>query len=107
MHGVRRLCGRIGSAHTVTLDRRQSGAAEDLRIAFAAALVVATEQAAAARDDAGISGAEQRRAFVVGREIGKPGDHVATGVVDRHAGGRGMGRATGDAGIRQGRRIRI
>ena len=88
----------------MTLDLRKPGAGEDIRVALAAALVVATEQAAAARDHAGIAGAEQRRAIVVGREIGKPRDHVGAGVVNRHAGGRGVGRAAGDAAIRQVRR---
>jgi len=60
MHGVGRLRGLIGRALSLTHDLREPGAAEDIRIALAAALVVATEQAAASRDHAGISGAEQR-----------------------------------------------
>ena len=60
MHGVGRLRGRIGRAASLTFDRREPDAAEDIGEAFAAALVVATEQAAAARDHTGISGAEQR-----------------------------------------------
>ena len=104
MHGIGRLRGRIGRAGSVTLDLRKPGAGEDVRVALAAALVVATEQAAVARDHAGIAGAEQRRAIVVGREIGKPRDRVGAGVVNRHAGGRGVGRAAGDAAIRQVRR---
>ena len=91
----------IGHAGALALDLRAAGAAEDIGVALAAALVVATEQAAAARDHAGIAGAEQRRAVVVGREIGKPGDHVGAGIVNRHAGGRGVGRAARDAGIRK------
>ncbi len=58
-------------------------------------------QTAVARDHAGIAGAEQRRALVVGRELGELGDHRRAGVVDRGAGGRGVRRAAGDAGIRQ------
>jgi hypothetical protein len=76
---------------------RSPARAEDIGVALAAALVVAAEQAARARDHAGIAGAEQRRAIVAGREIGKPRDHVGAGVVNRHAGGRGVGRAAGDA----------
>jgi hypothetical protein len=64
MHGVARLRGRIGRALAATLDLREPGAAEDIGVALAAALVVAAEQAAAARDHAGIAGAEQRRAIV-------------------------------------------
>ena len=93
--------GRIGGALSAALDLREPGTAEDVGVAFAAALVVATEQAAVARDHAGIAGAEQRRAIVVGREIGKPRDHVGAGVMDRHAGGRGVGRAARDTGVRK------
>jgi hypothetical protein len=52
----------------LTLDLREPGAAEDISVALAAGLVVATEQAAASRDHAGISGAEHRGAIIVGRE---------------------------------------
>src|SRR6202040_4187934 len=80
VHGVGGLRGRIGGALAPSLDLREPGAAEDVGVALAAALVVAAEQPAAARDHAGIAGAEQRRAPVTGREIGKLGDRRAAGV---------------------------
>src|ERR1700682_1942426 len=39
--------------------------------------------------------------LAAGRERGEPGDPAGTGVVDRHAGGRGVGRTARDAGIRK------
>ena len=60
MHGVGRLRRLIGCARATALDLRTPGATQDIGVALAAALVVATEQAAAARDHAGIAGAEQR-----------------------------------------------
>ena len=99
MHGVARLGGRIGRTRAATFDLRESGAAENIGVALAAAFVVATTQPAAPRDDAGIAGAEQRRAFVVQCKLGEPSDHVGTGVVDRRAGSRGVGGAARDAGI--------
>src|SRR5262249_18031660 len=70
VHGVGRLRGRIDGALALALDLREPGAAEDLGVALAAAFVIAPEQAAAARDHAGIAGAEQRRALVAGRQLG-------------------------------------
>src|SRR5262245_1049849 len=99
MHGVGRLGSCIGRAGAVTFDLREPGAAEDIGVALAAALVVATAQTAGARDDAGIARAEQRRAFVVQCKLGEAGDHVGTGIVDGNAGGGGMGRAARNIGI--------
>ena len=60
MHGV--IVARPGRPRACrALRSAQPGAGQDLRIAFAAALIVAAQQTAAARDHAGIAGAEQRR----------------------------------------------
>ena len=90
VHGVVRLRGRVGRALAAPFDFGEAGAGEDVGVALASALVVAAEQPAAARDDAGVAGAEQRRAFVARGEIRELGDHVGAGVVDRHAGRRGV-----------------
>ncbi len=72
--------GRIGRAGAPPLDLRAPGAAEDIGVALAAALVVAAKQPATARDHAGIAGAEQRRAIIAGGKIGQSGDHVGAGL---------------------------
>src|SRR5215470_1162799 len=72
---------------------------ENIGVALAAVLVVATEQAAATGNHAGVSAAKERRALVTGGEIRNAGDHVGAGVVDRHACGRCVGRASRDPGI--------
>ena len=43
--------------------------------------------------------AEQRRAIVVGRKIGEPGDDIGTRIVDSHARSGGVGRAASDTSI--------
>ena len=101
VHGVVRLRRRIRRAGAAGFDLLEAGAGEDLAIRFAAAFIVAAVQAAVARDHAGIARAEQRRALVAGREVGEFCDHGRTGVVDRHAGGRGMRRAARDPGVGQ------
>ena len=101
MHGVERLRRGIRGALAHGVDLRQPGAVEDVGIALAQCLVVAAEEAAAARQHACVASAEQRRALVVGGELGEPGDDRGAGIVDRHAGCGGVGRAAGDAGIRQ------
>jgi len=75
-HGIACLSRRVGGALPLSLDFVKSGTTEDLGVAFAAALVVASEQAATARNHAGITGAEQRRAIVVGGKIGEARDHA-------------------------------
>jgi hypothetical protein len=57
-HGIACLSRRVGGALPLSLDLVKSGTTEDLGIAFAAALVVAAEQAATARNHAGITGAK-------------------------------------------------
>ena len=47
------------------------------------------------------------RAIIVGREIGKLGDYIGAGIMDGHAGGRGMRRAAGDAPHPEGRKSLI
>ena len=70
MHGVRLARHCIGRALSLRVDLRKTSAAEDIGVALAAALIVTAVQAAAARDHAGIAGAEQRRAMVAGRKLG-------------------------------------
>src|SRR6202023_586149 len=101
MHGVVRLRRRVRSALAAGLALREAGAADYVSVALPARFVVATEQAAVAGDDAGVSRPEQRRALVAGREIGEFSDHGCARIVDGPAGGRGVGRAAGDAGVRQ------
>jgi len=92
---------RVCRALAARVDLRQAGTCEDVGETFAAGVVVATPQPPAARDHAGIAGTEQRRAFIRGGELGEPGNDGGAGFVDCHAGGRGVGRAAGDAAIGQ------
>jgi hypothetical protein len=93
-----------GSRRCHGLRSGQARRDQEYRHSFRYACIVTAEQTAAAGDHAGIARTEQRRALIVGREIGKPRDRVGAGVVNRHAGGRGVGRAAGNATIRQVRR---
>ena len=60
VHGIGRLRGGVGGGLAAGVDLAQPGAAKDIRVALAAVFIVAAEQAAIARGNAGIAGAEQR-----------------------------------------------
>ena len=77
MHGVGGLRRRVRRALAAGFDLRQAGAVEDIGIALAAPFIVATEQAAAARNDSGIARTEQGRALVVRRQTREFGDDPA------------------------------
>ena len=91
MHGIGGLRGRVGGALAAGIDLVQPGAAEDIRVALAAAFVIAAEETAVARGNAGIACTEQWRALVTGRKIGEFGNDGGACIVDRHACGRGVG----------------
>jgi hypothetical protein len=64
VQGVGHLRERIFAGAAASLDLGEAGVAQDLGIALAAAFVVAAVEAPALRQNAGIAGVEQRRAFV-------------------------------------------
>ena len=101
MGGVLRLVGGVRRRLAVGGEAGAAGAGEDVGIALAALFVVLAMQPPVARDHALVAGAEQGRALVAGGEIGQRADRGRGGVVDRRAGGRGVGGAAGHAGVRQ------
>src|SRR6516162_4693543 len=101
VHGVGLLRERISAGAAASFDLGEAGAGQDVGIALAAALVVAAGQPAAPCQHAGIVGTKQRRAFISHGQFRQLGDHVDSGAVYRHAGGRGVGGAPGNARIRQ------
>jgi hypothetical protein len=56
-----------------------------IRVALAAAFIIATEKTTVARDKARIACTEQRRALITGRKIGEFSNDGGARIVDRHA----------------------
>src|SRR6516165_8033951 len=101
VHGIGLLREWISAGAAVSLDLGKAGAAQDIGIALAAALVVAPVDAPATRQHTGVVGSEQRRALVAHRQFREFGDYVGAGAVDRHTGSRGVRGAAGNARVRQ------
>src|SRR5258706_14559873 len=87
MHGIGCLRAWVGGALAAGIDLAQPGAAEDIRVALAAAFIIAAEEATVPRGNAGIACTEQWRPLITGREIGGFSNDNGPRLVDRHASG--------------------
>lgn len=100
MHGIGFLHRRVGSGVAATLDLMEAGSAEDVGVAFAAAFIIAAEEAAAAlgcaapldalrrrarrheKRHVGRSGADRARPFRTLRLLVRTPDETAAALMD-------------------------